>query len=722
MRDLTLPKAVVFTGLFALLVTPFFVTSSLLFPFIAGKAFFFRTIVEIIFVAWAVLALNDEKYRPKKSALLIIFSLFVLALGVSTILSPNTYKSFWSNFERMDGYVTLLHLFMLFVVMGSVMKEVAHWRRWWKGAAVASAVMCIYAFFQISGKIAINQGGVRVDGTLGNAAYLAGYLLFSFFITLFLFFHEKKRGMQITYAALGIAQLAVLYFTATRGAILGVVGGLGLMALILAFKGKGKVRIAGISTVVVIAVAVLSFIALKDTTFVKESPVLSRFSTLSISDFKTQGRYFVWPMALKGISDKPVFGWGIESFNYVFNEYYDPRMYNQEPWFDRAHNMFLDWLVAGGIVGGGLFLTLCLTALWKAFKEREDNLEFEGESAAILTALLAAYFFQGLFLFDNTVSYIYFISFLAYLHSRSNTEWQRVESWDPKISTRRTIPAVLSVVLVFTLYFGIWKPMRAGNHIISGLTAVREQRIGEAISKLQEAISLHTLGDGEAREQLLSLASNVASLSDQNIQREYLEMLNEELGKQIALTPDDLRYRLLYASILNRFGRADEALVQLEKARELSPTKQIIYYEIMNAYLTKKDTVRALEAAKTAYDLAPENEDAQINLGVAYLYVGDEARAQELFRTVKGDMVFNDRIASALIELGRWQDVIEIFKSRVNARPNDMNQYISLVSAYLQAGQRENAIQVLTKIGELQPSYKPTADIYIEEIRQGRNP
>ena len=47
----------------------------------------------------------------------------------------------------------------------------------------------------------------------------------------------------------------------------------------------------------------------------------------------------------------------------MFAEHYDPRMYKQEPWFDRAHNVFFDWFVAGGVLGLVAYLALYLTPI-----------------------------------------------------------------------------------------------------------------------------------------------------------------------------------------------------------------------------------------------------------------------------------------------------------------------------------------------------------------------
>ena len=38
----------------------------LFFPFITGKNFFFRIVVEILFALWAAAAIFDKKYRPRQ--------------------------------------------------------------------------------------------------------------------------------------------------------------------------------------------------------------------------------------------------------------------------------------------------------------------------------------------------------------------------------------------------------------------------------------------------------------------------------------------------------------------------------------------------------------------------------------------------------------------------------------------------------------------------------
>ena len=96
-------------ALFAALLVPLYVSGELFFPFISGKNFAFRILIEIAFAAWLVLAFRNPSYRPRKSWLMWSILFFVAALGVSVILAEDPYKSFWSNFERMEGFIGIAH-------------------------------------------------------------------------------------------------------------------------------------------------------------------------------------------------------------------------------------------------------------------------------------------------------------------------------------------------------------------------------------------------------------------------------------------------------------------------------------------------------------------------------------------------------------------------------------------------------------------------------------
>src|SRR4051812_12936041 len=92
----------VIAGVFALPLVPFIVSYTLFFPYITGKNFTFRILVDLIAGLWLALAICVPKYRPKRNLLLIAFALFVAIIGVADVFGAMPLKSIWSNFERME--------------------------------------------------------------------------------------------------------------------------------------------------------------------------------------------------------------------------------------------------------------------------------------------------------------------------------------------------------------------------------------------------------------------------------------------------------------------------------------------------------------------------------------------------------------------------------------------------------------------------------------------
>jgi hypothetical protein len=65
MKDIL--KYSIWAGIYAVLIIPFIVGNSMFFPYITGKAFTFRIIMEIIFGLWLILIIKDSEFRPKWS-------------------------------------------------------------------------------------------------------------------------------------------------------------------------------------------------------------------------------------------------------------------------------------------------------------------------------------------------------------------------------------------------------------------------------------------------------------------------------------------------------------------------------------------------------------------------------------------------------------------------------------------------------------------------------
>ncbi|MBU3925731.1 hypothetical protein KJ763_00990, partial [Patescibacteria group bacterium] len=185
-KSLKIIRHITLAGIFILPITALVVTEFLFFPFITGKNFFFRILTEIIFGCWLVLAIYDKKYRPRfaKGGTWILYFLtaFLFFLILSTIFGANPYRSFWSNFERMEGLVTFLHLFAYFLILTTTLNKEKLWKIFFHVSLGISLVVAFYGLLQLTGTLSIHQGDVRLDATLGNASYLAIYMIFNIFI------------------------------------------------------------------------------------------------------------------------------------------------------------------------------------------------------------------------------------------------------------------------------------------------------------------------------------------------------------------------------------------------------------------------------------------------------------------------------------------------------------------------------------------------------------
>lgn len=717
----TLLKNVSITALFAVLFVPLVIANDFFFPFITGKAFFFRIMVEVAFSSYVVLALRNPQYRPKFSYIAGGLAAFLLVMAAATIFAENPFKAFWSNYERMEGYVTLLHLGMYFIALASVLNTEKLWMRFFTTSAGVAAFVGLYGIAQLIGWIQINQGGVRLDATFGNAAYLAVYMLLHIFITLFLVARSKVGTFG--FYALGTALLLqgiALYFTETRGALLGlVVGALVSAAIMLFSKEHPRLRMISAGVLAFLVIFVGAVFMFKESSFVANNGALARFATISLAAGET--RFTIWELAYEGFKERPVLGWGQEGFNYVFNKYYKPSLWSQEPWFDRAHSIFLDWLIAGGILGLLGYLSLYVFMAYLIWFGKSNPFTFIEQ--AILTGLLTGYFVNNIFVFDNIGSYIIFFALLAYVHHRfaQAREW-RVPSKEEKQTVTRVAAPIAGVFLVLVFYFGNVESMRSASTLIRGLMPVPGGH-EKNLEYFKATLGHFSLGLQEEREQLMQKAINIngdqaASLE---IKQAFFTFAKQEIEAHIQAFPNDARIHVFFGSFLRLYGQFDDSIKQLSRAHELSPGKQTILVELALSYLAKGDADGAIAAAKKAHEMDPNYDVPRIMYAAILMYSQNQKEADRLlterFNTA---IVDNEILLQAYLDTEQFSKVLEVWKARAKASPNDPNAFVGLGRAYLVNGDKANAIASIEEAMRLEPQFKEQGESIIRDIEAGK--
>ena len=210
---------------------------------------------------------------------------------------------------------------------------------------------------------------VRLCGTYGNPMVFGAWLSPLLLLLPLAWIHGKRLHLPAWFRLFFlpitmVVVAAALYQTLTRGAVLGVGAGLLVAALIYFWRGykKGKIYIAGFCFAAILVSTIVYFAGAQGT--VQNIILLGRGSST------VQTRIINWKIALKGFKDNPILGRGPENYRAVADKYFDPALLDYsyyETRIDKPHNMYLETLVASGIVGllaYLLFITgICYTLL-----------------------------------------------------------------------------------------------------------------------------------------------------------------------------------------------------------------------------------------------------------------------------------------------------------------------------------------------------------------------
>jgi O-antigen ligase len=725
-------------GLKALLyVVPFlplYISNIMLFPYITGRNFAFRILVELALILWIGLTALDKEYRPRFSKLSAAVLVFVIIVFLADLFGANFYRSFWSNYERMEGFLMIAHLAAFFFITSSVFKF-REWKIFANLIVMGSVFVSIWAFFQKLGILRSIQGGDRVEGSIGNPAYLAGYLILTIGIALLLYIHSQKRWQRYFYGAIALFELLIIYFSATRGALLALLLGALIFPALYLFMGRKESNLP----MKKIAWGILAFFfavpflfwAVKDTSFVRSSNTLSRLASISLTEQTTESRFLIWNIAWKGFKEHPVLGWGQENFNLVFNKYYDPKLWRQEPWFDRSHNIVMDWLSNAGILGLTAYLSLfgfAIHALYRLYRKKTITpLAF-----SVAITFFVMYFLQNLFVFDNFNTYFIFFAMLALVGWAERKELtQEGPAAKDAFSFSLSMVTAAGLIGIFMFYVINLRPIQEAYSLLKALQLARVNPNAEAVlPSFQKAMAYDTFGRRESFEQFAQYAYQAAQSA--NVPKKSQELLLREAIKRgeeiVSEAPDDIRYRYflgLYGYYsLARFDVEYIAKTEQEllKIIELSPAKQPVYFSLVQFYISAGKVERAFEVADKALQLEPSNPDAQVFYVVAAIHAKKTDIADESFKKYL-DLQNPDRLGTILGAYAAMKqyDTIEFwYKELMRRYPLDAHYPAQLATLYKFMGKKDLARKMAEKVLEIAPTgqFADETKIFLEDLNE----
>ncbi len=705
----------IFIGLLTLLFTPFIMHSGLFFPYITGKAYFFRIVVEIIFFLWLILAVFEPKYRPQKNILLYSATLFVISIFVSDYFGVNKDASFWSTFERMEGFVAIIHFYALFLVAGSVLKTRTDWRILFDTSIVFALVAGLASLPDFY-KASLATPGFRNEGGMGNSIYFAVYIMFNFFFAIFNLNISKNSATKIYYI---ISTLFLTYFlttTITRGTVLALIGGLTIMLVgtfIIRFKKRDiywKVSTAILAGMIVL---VLAFWTNRNSNFVKQNALLNRFSEISLTGGTSQARVLNWKIATEGIKQRPILGWGQSNYNYVFDKNYLPSMHGNEYMFDRVHNIFFDWAIAGGLLGLILFLSMFVSAIYLVIKSPK----FDLNSKLILIGIIGAYFINNFFVFDQIISYMYIFMILALVYSE--TSEKPICEHEMSDYFKWTVAALSIIFIPFVIYNVNAESIKGNKMLISanqlvlksgeGYIFAHPQGIRDNINYFKDALKYTPEYKLEITQRMFEVM-----LSSLNIQggipeldrREFVEMTLKNVNEVIDSGNVDSRAPYLLVQYYLKTGDTNKAIEAVDRAINMSPNRQSLKVLKSQILMSQKKTKEAYELIKATY----ESEKTKDDVWKSYASILS-TYDKKLFEVVIDEETKNNP--------NRVEDLL---LTGIKNKPDVLQARISLAAFYFKQDRKDESIKVLEQAIKDMPKSKYAVERVINIIKTGGDP
>ena len=728
-------------GLWAIPFLPIYIEPAMLFPFITGKNFGFRMAVELLFAVWVGLAVFREAYRPKLTPLFKASTIFIVILFLADLLSPNPYRAFFSNYERMEGFMMIFHLYLYFIMLLSVFRR-RDWVIFFHTTIIASLMVSYVALLQKLGLRVSMQGGFRVDSTIGNPTYLAEYLVFHFWVLLLLTYRSwKKWWLEATYGAIFVFELAIMYFTATRGAILAVVitGILFLCAMVMwwsklffesphsPFKNKGRSIIASLLALGIIFPMALWL--MRGTSLIQSNQVLRRLTNYSFQEDTIRARRMIWGMSFHGFLENPILGWGQENYYLVFQKYYNPGLWSQEPWFDRSHNIVFDWLIHAGILGLLSFFSMIGIAVWGILRAlKKEELPFW--IGLVILGAFISHLIQVVFVFDNLNTYLLFFAFLAYTNYAVwgvNESSESSRNVSARASQALAVSSAVLVIVFIAGYFLHIKPIEESKALIVALNVAQRGTMPQIIGTFENALSYNSFGDTEVREQIGNLARSVPTNEHftKEERQQFVAFAVEELRKQTNTPAKDVKHLLFLGGILDRSldlnpEYAGEVERVLEEAVKLSPTKQMLAFEHaqLDATIGKND--RAAEVLRDAWRLDHSYADARSNAWIIAILakrndiVSEIAGATDISKLGEPELF---RIAQAYQRVQDYQSALPIYAALVKISPANPKYHAVYAAHLAYVGRFEEARAEAREAMNVDPSFTGEANRFLDSIK-----
>lgn len=726
-------------GVIASLLVVFFVFSHLLFPFISSKQISFNLLMEFLLPFFLILMLKAPELRPRRSLIVYGLIAYLSVILVSCFTGVDFNLSFWGNTERMLGFFHVFHFFLLYLYIITAFRDYRSWTTLLMSSVAVASIESVIVLTKIA------------YGTIGNTAYVSGYLIFNIYFALILFVREKNKSQRWLWILPIILMLFAFNKSNTSGAIIGLAASiLAATFLIGLFSKTKKIRR---SSLIVFASLFLGVIFLASQWQQPWFQNNTRLRNLTSSKATFQTRLVSWEGAIKDFKNHPMLGVGFGCYSNVFDRQFNSRFYDYsrgETYFDRAHNNIFDIVSTTGAIGLLAYLSIFVFAireLWVVLRKEDSHVGWSEKGRKnieiiLLFCLLIAYFIQNLAVFDSLVTYIGLMITLGLIaHHYSSLEPEKAPSKN-RVSDALEVSALvggLIMMLIIANYSNLM-PYRIFSKTIYGYAQISAGKFWDGYNTYREAFeNPHPLAR-DAKSTYTRLVSGnpqaVATLPE----KQQIEVLNYAVQlaeENLAENPHESIKNLEYAQLMqlvSNFQEKDseqqklyyqESLKAIDTAIESSPGRAALFFVKGQILAFGGDNEGAERIVKEGIELNPKYPEGYCRLASIYNSQERTSEALEAFNkcaeldgleyAVTPSLLME--AANSSVDGGNYEQGIKYLERLVVLAPSDYRLQVNLAEAYREVGRYEEAIMAANKVAQLNPELATQTREFIQQLQ-----
>lgn len=563
------------------------------------------------------------------------FSFYVFIYFVSSLFAQSPKLSFYSNFVRMDGFVSFSFYYLFYLIFSNTIIQHKNW-------FIIAQTSCLVAFFvSIIASQRIDYPYFRSSGTFSNPLTLAIYLLFHVFLIIhyiinFANFSSTKAILKFIVSLIFcLSYLAGIVFSQSRAAYLSLgVGIITLCIYLFLTEVRLRKRLLLVSSTSFLFATFLIF-------YFSKTTLLKRVTEFEILDNSTSSRFEIWKIVINKALENPFWGRGKEHFIYFFSKYYNNNFSESGDWYDRSHNFLIDKFIDHGFLGLLSYLILLATICWSLIKK---NILIESRTKGILLSFLICYFVFHFTSFESFPSHLIFTCILIYISQNLAPIKLRVSKYFIGISSIFVLTITFWIIFKTSWTYFKWNNISNKNDL-------------QTILEYEKLIPFAEIGKYDIVLKYDLIRNDVDSSSSplyfQSAIRYTQELLHTYPNHPILLSQLGL--------IQMQNGNLKSAIETYLLLKQIAPNRHANLMDLGMLYLQNKEYGKALDTFNSIYKMDKNYEQALINKAYCYALKGNYEKSSQTLNLISTKNLVNhfDKIAEVYRMLNKQNILLE---------------------------------------------------------------